>query len=76
MYSLDKTKFSFEAAGAGAGSDILKEAFQRYMRLLFLPSPVEAFGKSVSSSLDKLTVTVKSADESLQLATDNSCKEC
>lgn len=73
MYSLDSKTFMFSAAGEGAGSDILKEAMERYMKLIFLPPPVPAVGSTVKASLDKLTITVASNDETLGLNTDNGC---
>ncbi len=73
MYSLDNATFMFTAAGAGAGSDILKEAMDRYMKLIFLPSPVPAVGSTVKAALDKLTINVASNDEILGLNTDNGC---
>ena len=73
MYTVDPKQFTFSPAGAGAGSDILKDAMARYMKLIFLPPPMESIGSSVSGALEKLTITVDSADESLQLDTNNSC---
>ncbi len=73
MYSLNSKTFMLSAAGDGASSDILKEAMDRYMKLIFLPPPVPAVGSFVKAPLDKLTITVASSDESLALDTDNSC---
>ena len=77
VYSLDPSKFAFTANGAGGSSDILKEAFQRYMDLIFKsPTP---FYPSVASAtpskeLSGLAVTVSSNDETLGLDTDETCK--
>ncbi len=73
MYSLDNNTFMFVPAGEGGSSDILKEAMERYMKLIFLPPPVPALVSSISAPLDKLTITVDSSDETLALDTDNSC---
>ncbi len=73
MYSLDSKTFMFVPAGKGGSSDVLKEALERYMKLIFLPSPVPALASSITAPMDKLTVTVDSSDETLALNTDNSC---
>ncbi|XP_064391207.1 beta-hexosaminidase subunit alpha-like [Halichondria panicea] len=72
MYSLDSKTFMFVPAGKGGSSDVLKEALERYMKLIFLPSPVPALASSITAPMDKLTVTVDSSDETLALNTDNS----
>lgn len=72
IYSLDKS-FMFVATGEGASSDILKEAIDRYMKLIFLPPPIAAVVSTVTGPLAKLTVSVASNDETLALETDNSC---
>ena len=73
MYTVDPKQFMFSPAGAGAGSDILKDAMARYMKLIFLPPPMQSIEAKVSGALEKLTITVDSADETLQLDTNNSC---
>ena len=76
VYSIDKS-FVFLADGEGAMSDILSSAFGRYQKHIFDdPTPFYPLGAGVAPErmLGNLTVTVTSADESLNLKTDESCE--
>ena len=64
-------------SGAGGESDILKNAFERYIQLIFdTPVPFYPSGSGGSSAgvLHNVTVAVKSSDETLGPDTDESCK--
>ena len=77
IYTIESS-FSFLSTGAGAASDILRGAFTRYQVLIFeAPTPFYPSGGSAAptGSLSSLTVAVSSADESLNLKTDESCEK-
>ena len=77
VYEVDSATFAFTTDGAGAGSIILKSAMDRYYVLIFeAAAPFYPTGGSTQPKgpLPGLKVTVNSADESLNLTTDESCK--
>ena len=77
VYVLQPDSFAFIATGPGKDSNILKDAFRRYANLLFeTPAPFYPSGGSASSAgqLTELKILVQSADETLGLSTDESCK--
>ena len=77
IYSFSSSSFQFLGAGDGGASGIVKNAFERYLRLIFkTPVPFYPSGSGGSSAgvLDSVTVNVKSSDETLGPDTDESCK--
>ena len=77
VYLLQPESFQFLAIGAGADSDIVKDAFSRYSKILFTtPVPFVPTGATQASDgvLASLNVVVNSADETLGQDTDESCK--
>ena len=77
VYLLQPESFQFLASGAGADSDIVKDGFARYSKILFTtPVPFVPTGATQASDgvLPSLNVVVNSADETLGQDTDESCK--
>ena len=77
VYLLQPKSFQFLASGAGADSDIVKDGFVRYSKMLFDSSiPFVPTGATQASDgvLPSLKINVQSADESLGQDTDESCK--
>lgn len=77
IYSLQSSSFQFLGSGAGGASIILKDAFVRYLFLIFeTPVPFYPSGSGGSSAgvLQSVTVDVKSNNETLGPDTDESCK--
>ena len=77
VYLLQPESFQFLAIGAGADSDIVKDGFARYSKILFNTSvPFFPTGATQASDgvLPSLNVVVYSADETLGQDTDESCK--
>ena len=71
LHTIDQIAFTFKATGAGAESPILLDAFKRYRGIILGPS----FGRSpvsssVAATISSVTVTVNSADQTLNLETD------
>ena len=77
VFSVDSTTFKFTPQGAGAGSDTLKQAIERYTNIIFqtpVPFYPSAANVSAASTMAGLAISVSSADEKLGLDTDESCK--
>ena len=69
-YTLDPVAFRFKASGAGAGSDVLKDAFKRYRGIIFQHSASANALAMEGDAISSATVNVASADESLTLETN------
>ena len=77
VYSIQPSNFQFMATGAGGASDILKEAFKRYIRLIFeTPVPFYPSGSSGSpvDVLNVVLVDVVTNNETLGPDTNETCK--
>ena len=76
-YSLDPQTFVFQGTGKGGAGAILKDAFQRYDRLIFETEPPffpsGAMG-GAAQLLPSLVVDVASADETLSPNVAENCK--
>jgi hypothetical protein len=81
-YTLDEGTFSFTGDGAGAESPVLLDAFKRYQGIIFLTagartsqeraSALSPSAPSAATVISGCAVRVASADETLQLETDQS----
>lgn len=77
VYQLNAASFSLTAKGQGSSSEILRDAFQRYSKLIFqTPAPFYPSGASdtFNGEISGLVFTVQSSDETLGSSTDESCK--
>ena len=77
VYLLNAQTFVFLGSGKGGSSDILKDAFERYSKLIFeTPAPFfPSGGGGISTQeLDSMQVVVDSADESLGMSVNENCK--
>ena len=78
VYSLAAANFMFLGTGQGGSSDVLKDAFERYLKLIFeTPTPFYPSGAGgvAVKELSSMEVNVLSADETLGLNTNETC-EC
>ena len=76
VFTIQQSSFHFVGEGAGGSSDILKEAFQRYIQLIF-ETPVPFYPTPSAGPVGLLsvaTVEVKSSNETLGPDTNEACK--
>ena len=77
VYSIRASDFQFMGVGAGGSSNILTEAFERYIQLIFeTPVPFYPSGSNGSSAgvLNVVMVDVLTNNETLGPDTNETCK--
>ena len=77
VYSIQPSVFQFKGTGAGGASNILKEAFERYIQLIFetpVPFYPSGSGGSPVGVLNAVLVEVLTNDETLGPNTNETCK--
>ena len=72
MYSISEA-FTFQGTGAGGELPIVTGAFERYRKFV-TPSTFKKSENVDAMTLEKLVVDVATADETLDLETDESCE--
>jgi hexosaminidase len=70
VYNIDPVQLTLDAAGPGANSPILLDAFKRYRALILHTWGHGRDTPRAASTIASVLVTVASADQSLQLETD------
>ena len=77
VYTFSPSTFHFLGKGAGGNSDLLKDAFDRYVELIFetpVPFYPSANVSSYAGVVESLVVEVLSDDETLGPDTNETCK--
>ena len=73
MYSISKD-FMFQGTGAGGELPIVTGAFERYRKFVTPSTSVKSTRNVNAMALEMLVVDVATADETLDLETDESCE--